>query len=157
MIDLERARQLVREALERTPDRINPHEVRDSGYYKRTVCLYTDPTDGTLHCIAGQVLADAGITPPAPGAIAGFDSMWSTGFDDVSDYYPPLFDKFSQEAAEFLTRVQRVADGEGWDEEILPPNVVGDFKTFPRKWGEVLSILDRINWDFPVGAFDIEV
>lgn len=105
-LSMAKAKQLVRDAVERHPNRKNPM----SG----ATCVYTCPNDPELHCIAGQVLVDAGIPLPShdkkalPQNIDGVGSSDRTGWELVDKGY------MTYETLFFLGQVQNFFDRATW-------------------------------------------
>lgn len=120
-ITLEKAKELVRDAVERFPNRSNP---RERGW--RDVCLYTGP--GGAHCIAGQVLADLGLPLPDPNNLIANTSTFTV--DDMLGSDHP----FTDDAIDYIRAAQYVFDG----------GAIGYRpKTRTRRWSTALRLLEK--------------
>lgn len=120
-VTLDRAKELVRNAVERFPNRINPRETQGVG----DVCLYTG-NRGT-HCIAGQVLADLGLPLPDPNSIANSSALTD---DDVLGPDHP----FTEDALSYLRSAQYIFDG---------GPIAHHKKTSTRRWSAALNLLEK--------------
>ena len=126
VITLEKAKEMVRSAVERYPNRVNPTE----GGRNPLSCLYTS-RNGKSHCIAGQVFADAGVAMPPPDAGSVID---------LPDKYPDLRASFTEDAWEYLYNAQCIFDG-GHVHGVEPPRV----HVAPRKWKTALKMLEALD------------
>lgn len=116
-----KAKELIFAAVERFPDRLNP-TCDDTG-----ACLYTDPDDPTVHCIAGQVLADLGIPLPReghgfPATEEGYD-FWEQAERQTDSVALVNKGYMSKATAILLGKVQTTFDsgtlhGESWSESL---------------------------------------
>jgi len=91
--------QLVRNAVERHPNRRNPT--------KGGTCLYTSRY-GRYHCIVGQVLEDAGIGAPSYSVRGTIDELEQV-------------EHLTEEAVDYLKNIQTIFDGDDGSKETLDP------------------------------------
>lgn len=124
VVDLDKAKQLVRDAVARHPNRRNPQS--DGG------CVYTSVT-GKSHCIAGQVFADLNLDVPGPEIECGLSELPSLYGD-----YGDLPTRFTNAAWEYLCKAQYVFDGGRIKE--ASPVLHG---ASPRRWSQALSLLEE--------------
>ena len=122
LVTLERAKELVRDAVGRFPNRINPR-TSEGGW--NDVCLYTGPRD--THCIAGQVMADLGLKLPEVDSINNSSSLSDDGV------LPPDH-PFTEDALNYMRAAQYVFDG-------------GPLAHYPktknRRWAPALRLLEK--------------
>lgn len=118
-ITLDKAKELVRDAVARFPNRVNP--TRESGAGS---CVYTSAS-GKTHCIAGQILSDLGLPVPE------FEV-----YGDVKDVVEP--DWFTDDALDYLLAAQAIFDGGYAVRYEEPRSHVG-----PRKWSTALKLLEK--------------
>lgn len=126
---------LIRTAVSKHPNRRNP---KDDG-----LCRYTSK-GGHAHCIAGQVMKDVGIKPPAFDVVCGFDALVEDDGDGPEDWdSAPVREKFSSEAVELIARAQGIFDEGTYD---------GDTEDRrPQLWADALSALETCEYERAVG------
>lgn len=122
-IGLDKTKELVRDAVKRYPNRINPTRGFGGG------CAYTSK-NGKTHCIAGQVFADLGLPVP-PHDYYG-------AVDDLVEVVPETVERFSPEALDYLLGAQSIFDGGFWSSKEEPRKHVA-----PRKWSTALKLLEK--------------
>lgn len=121
-ITLDQVKGMIRDAVKRYPNRINPRQ--SSQWGGQSVCLYTGK-NGT-HCIAGQVLADLGASLPEYDSINNSEAF---GIDTLPDSIP-----MEQDALDYVRAAQYVFDG----------GPIARFpKTEQRRWSSALSLLEK--------------
>jgi hypothetical protein len=126
-IDIERTKQLVHYAVERYPNRRNPAINGDA-------CVYTS-VNGTSHCIAGQVIVDAGHNAPDVNEVM-----------TVTDC--AIFKRtFTVGSLRYLEIAQAIFDGRSVYHFSF--TLVRGTRS-PRKWSSAIKILDDITDKFPV-------
>jgi hypothetical protein len=119
-ITLEKAKELIADAVKRFPNRINPRSATSWD----EACLYTGPRD--THCIAGQVMADLDLPLPPIDSL-GNSSSFS---DEILGPDHP----FTEDAINYLRVAQYVFDG----------GPIAHFpKTKSRRWSAALNLLNK--------------
>ena len=119
-ITLEKAKELVRDAVKRFPNRTNPRQKQGVG----GVCLYTGPRN--THCIAGQVLADLHL--PLPD-IGGYGNSSAFGDEILGANHP-----FTEDAINYIRAAQYVFDG---------GPIAHHQKNEKRRWSAALNLLEK--------------
>jgi hypothetical protein len=115
LIDVPRVREMVRAAVAARPEQHNPSDEFNG-------CLYTDPFNETVHCIIGQVFADAGLPVP--------DCNVHTGVLNLHEYWDQgseVLAAFTPEAQTEMGQIQKT------------------FDTGHRRWDKALAI-EETRW-----------